>query len=180
MSHKLVLPDKFSGDPNNSFVFYNGMLLTSPGDYDIQLRGGLAPIGSALPKTKRIMEFKIKMRKGDYVNLSDNGWSTRFIYEFDGNNFVFQQTGHVQVNVIPANMPITTHKPKYKIHVNKLKLKAPKVHIFDLPWKDPFAANSEPAPKNNDGRTRCFWCNVPTNKIEGFSNIYDICLKCGK
>ena len=33
-------------------------------------------------------------------------------------------------------------------------------------------------PRNNDGRGRCFWCDVPTQKRGG--GAYDICPTCGK
>ena len=36
-------------------------------------------------------------------------------------------------------------------------------------------------PKNNDGRTSCFWCGASTKSVpSGFVAIYDICTKCGK
>ena len=34
------------------------------------------------------------------------------------------------------------------------------------------------APRNNDGRTTCFWCNVSTEKRGG--GMYDVCPKCGQ
>jgi hypothetical protein len=34
------------------------------------------------------------------------------------------------------------------------------------------------APKNNDGKNSCFWCNVSTQKRGG--GMYDVCPKCGK
>lgn len=37
---------------------------------------------------------------------------------------------------------------------------------------------SIPAPRNNDGRTTCFWCNVPTQLRGG--GAYNVCPKCGK
>ena len=37
------------------------------------------------------------------------------------------------------------------------------------------------APKNNDGRSACFWCGAPTKRMPGFANDnYDICTRCGK
>lgn len=33
-------------------------------------------------------------------------------------------------------------------------------------------------PRNNDGRTTCFWCNSPTRKAG--MGVYDVCTKCGK
>lgn len=35
-------------------------------------------------------------------------------------------------------------------------------------------------PKNNDGRSTCFWCGGKTENKQGFTNSYDICPKCGK
>jgi hypothetical protein len=35
-----------------------------------------------------------------------------------------------------------------------------------------------PEPKNNDGRTVCFWCNGPTEIRQGFTSSYNICPKC--
>lgn len=40
------------------------------------------------------------------------------------------------------------------------------------------AADSEP--RNNDGRTHCWWCCAPTQKMQGFSGTWDICPECGK
>ena len=34
------------------------------------------------------------------------------------------------------------------------------------------------SPKNNDGRTSCFWCDSPTRKAGG--GMYDVCTSCGK
>jgi len=33
-------------------------------------------------------------------------------------------------------------------------------------------------PRNNDGRSECFWCHVPTGKRGG--GAYDVCPKCGR
>lgn len=38
----------------------------------------------------------------------------------------------------------------------------------------------EPEPKNNDGRSFCFWCRRPTEKIAGFQSNYDFCRSCKK
>jgi hypothetical protein len=38
--------------------------------------------------------------------------------------------------------------------------------------------DSSISPRNNDGRSKCFWCNMPTQKRGG--GIYDVCPKCGK
>jgi hypothetical protein len=36
-------------------------------------------------------------------------------------------------------------------------------------------------PRNNDGRSTCFWCGAPTRSVPGISvNNYDICTGCGK
>jgi len=37
---------------------------------------------------------------------------------------------------------------------------------------------SQNAPRNNDGRTTCFWCNINTQKRGG--GLYDVCPKCGR
>lgn len=38
-----------------------------------------------------------------------------------------------------------------------------------------------PAPKNNDGRKRCWWCDMKTFKSQGFHlDWYDMCPKCKK
>jgi len=37
-----------------------------------------------------------------------------------------------------------------------------------------------PEPKNNDGRTVCFWCKGSTETKQGFTSSYNICPKCGK
>lgn len=35
-------------------------------------------------------------------------------------------------------------------------------------------------PKNNDGRSECYWCGTPTRKIDGGFSFYDFCDKCQK
>lgn len=35
-------------------------------------------------------------------------------------------------------------------------------------------------PKNNQGRSTCFWCNSKTKQVAGISSFYDVCTKCGK
>lgn len=35
-------------------------------------------------------------------------------------------------------------------------------------------------PKNNDGRSRCYWCGEPTKTVFGFTSTYSICENCGK
>ena len=37
---------------------------------------------------------------------------------------------------------------------------------------------SSTAPRNNDGRTTCFWCKIPTQKRGG--GMYDVCPKCSQ
>lgn len=39
-------------------------------------------------------------------------------------------------------------------------------------------SSSSSAPRNNDGRGECFWCQVPTAKRGG--GMYDVCPKCGR
>ena len=34
------------------------------------------------------------------------------------------------------------------------------------------------APRNNDGRSNCFWCHIATQKRGG--GIYDVCPTCGR
>jgi hypothetical protein len=54
-----------------------------------------------------------------------------------------------------------------------------KVKSYLLP--NPFyKEESVPIPKNNDGRTSCFWCGSPTKQSPGYSEMYDICTSCGK
>jgi hypothetical protein len=38
----------------------------------------------------------------------------------------------------------------------------------------------EPEPKNNDGRTNCFWCKGKTVKIDSGFSFYDYCKRCKK
>jgi len=37
---------------------------------------------------------------------------------------------------------------------------------------------NEKEPKDNNGRSSCFWCK--TKQIQGFSNFYDVCPNCKK
>jgi len=37
---------------------------------------------------------------------------------------------------------------------------------------------AQESPRNNDGRSECFWCHIPTGKRGG--GAYDICPKCGR
>lgn len=46
---------------------------------------------------------------------------------------------------------------------------------FDL-----LAEKDEEEPRNNDGRSHCWWCRVPTRKMQGFSGNWDVCPDCGK
>lgn len=39
---------------------------------------------------------------------------------------------------------------------------------------------SMPVPRNNDGRSACFWCGMPTKRVAGIANNYDICTRCGR
>jgi hypothetical protein len=167
--YELVLPDLFSENLTHFFVFYNGIILTPPRDYEIFKCVSSALFGSPPSGTKKVLKFKIKMSKGCIINLYDNGNNIHLIYEFNGKNFTVQSTC-IKVNIMSST--------KHKMNSNSDIM--PKSRIFSLPWSDPFAANSEPEPKNNDGRDRCFWCNVATKRIEGFSNVYNICPKCGK
>jgi len=38
----------------------------------------------------------------------------------------------------------------------------------------------EREPTTNQGRSTCFDCNSPTNKVQGFTETYDVCPKCQK
>jgi len=38
----------------------------------------------------------------------------------------------------------------------------------------------EPEPKDNDGRLTCYWCKKNTEKIQGFTDTYDMCKRCKK
>lgn len=42
------------------------------------------------------------------------------------------------------------------------------------------AEKSDEEPRNNDGRTHCWWCHTPTEKMQGFSGTWDVCPECGK
>ena len=42
------------------------------------------------------------------------------------------------------------------------------------------AVINEKEPKDNNGRSICFWCNTKTKCIQGFSNFYNICPSCKK
>ena len=35
-------------------------------------------------------------------------------------------------------------------------------------------------PKDNQGRTHCWWCKTKTHRVMGFSDQYDVCPKCKK
>lgn len=36
------------------------------------------------------------------------------------------------------------------------------------------------APKNNDCRDLCYWCGAPCKQVQGITNTYTVCTKCGK
>lgn len=38
----------------------------------------------------------------------------------------------------------------------------------------------EQEPKNNDGRSTCYWCGSPTKQVPSITSFYTICSKCGK
>lgn len=35
-------------------------------------------------------------------------------------------------------------------------------------------------PKNNDGRSSCYWCHSSTRQVGGVTSVYDICSNCGR
>lgn len=37
---------------------------------------------------------------------------------------------------------------------------------------------SRAVPKNNDGRSSCWWCKEPTVRKKGFTDLYDFCESC--
>lgn len=49
--------------------------------------------------------------------------------------------------------------------------------LFLKPFRDHAVALE---PRNNDGRTTCFWCGAPTSSVPGIFANYDVCTRCGK
>ena len=45
---------------------------------------------------------------------------------------------------------------------------------------DSVAVPPETELKNNDGRSKCFWCNAPTKVIELAFSIGNVCTQCGR
>lgn len=39
---------------------------------------------------------------------------------------------------------------------------------------------SQDVPRNNDGRSSCWWCEEPTVRKKGFTSLYDFCEDCRK
>jgi hypothetical protein len=65
----------------------------------------------------------------------------------------------------------------------------PWVRLKGISWKfamdwlevvsaDATVSSGSGAPRNNDGRSECFWCHVQTAKRGG--GTYDVCPKCGR
>lgn len=57
-------------------------------------------------------------------------------------------------------------------------LTLPKAWVTYIDVDGRIKADSEP--RNNDGRRHCWWCWLWTEKRQGFTAEYDICLKCNK
>ena len=54
------------------------------------------------------------------------------------------------------------------------------VRTCELPWEAITAVAWEQEPRNNDGRSLCWWCGGPTRKMTLLSNNTDFCDECGK
>ena len=39
---------------------------------------------------------------------------------------------------------------------------------------------SQVVPRNNDGRSSCWWCEEPTTRKQCFTSVYDFCESCKK
>lgn len=55
----------------------------------------------------------------------------------------------------------------------EVELDEPSVHTSDTP-------SNPSGTKNNDGRNTCYWCSAPCKQVQGITNTYNICTKCGK
>jgi hypothetical protein len=53
-----------------------------------------------------------------------------------------------------------------------------KPHVITLITPGP--SIKEEAPRNNDGRDKCYWCQAPTKEYIGLFQTGHICSKCGK
>lgn len=50
----------------------------------------------------------------------------------------------------------------------------------DLGGKVAVSSPAEPEPKNNDGRTACYWCTGKVAPQGSYPYVYDVCIDCGK
>ena len=52
------------------------------------------------------------------------------------------------------------------------------IAVTETPIMSSYKGERDVAPTNNDGRTSCYWCGAPTRKVQGMTDIYDICGRC--
>lgn len=72
-------------------------------------------------------------------------------------------------------------------HISKLigdKMHQTLEDLEDMSWINTTfdVKKKEEEPRNNDGRTFCYFCSARTKKVQGFRWIYDVCssVVCGK
>jgi len=172
----LVIPKEIMDNwvlENSLDVSCNGTLLKPGVDYKFIYKSNSYKIN-----------FFIKITTGDRVNL--------FLNEKPFPSYNYEHLGLDIWNCISNHFSkpktigkITSFNPKSVGKTSPPQIfEIGKIKGFSL--DDEFNLYPEPKkslsefPKNNDGRTSCFWCGSPTKQSQGFSEMYDICTSCGK
>lgn len=98
---------------------------------------------------------------------------------------IYQQ--HKENDIVELINPITnvgyiyrySKKTKYFVFYRRITSALNKKNLNEKQLEFNFD-KVEREPKNNDGRTRCYWCGEPTKTVMGFIFTYSICENCGK
>ena len=102
-----------------------------------------------------LINFKNKQLEIKSVGyVAGSVFRVHVVFEFDEIRYV---TPAIKENGYRNSIPVfVLYKPETKIYIS--------------------------APRNNDGRMKCYWCGEVTEKKSGFSfnSWYDICPKCNK
>ncbi|MFA5048357.1 MAG: hypothetical protein WC516_05050 [Patescibacteria group bacterium] len=119
------------------------------------------------PNLAHLKGVKLNIMKLDLKKLTSTNYAEYEVYFTDGSyihHITVNQTG--QVNGIDV----------FKSWVTKV---TPAMFDFDDEPQNksaPPVAAAGSEPKNNDGRTTCYWCGAPTKHVPGaFTTSYDIC-----
>lgn len=112
---------------------------------------------------------KLSILKIDLKTIQSNGYATYEVFFTDGsftNSVTVNQTG--QVNGVDVFKSWVTKASASTQNQNNDSFDFNGVAVVPQP------VGAEP--KNNDGRSTCYWCGSPTKHVPGaFTGWYDIC-----